>query len=307
VGRWGEKVDEQARARNLAAGDDVSTPPAVNSEATGAPRGTRLDAVYAWLAPLPQRFSEFTERARAARPWLSNDLWSAAVRRLRPLLRLLAAVALAYLAAVLTLIVVYRWINPPASTLMLGQRLLGEDVAQRWVPLSRISRYLPLAVINSEDGQFCHHHGVDWGEIGAALDTEGAPRGGSTISMQVVKNLFLWPQRSYIRKAIEIPLAYVIELVWPKRRILEIYLNIAEWGPGVFGAEAAARYHFRKPASVLTARESALLAVSLPNPYVRRAGNPGPRALRLAQRLMLLMGTARGRTSCLRPQYSRHE
>lgn len=300
-------MDEQARARDLAAGDDVSTPPTVISEATGAPPRMPGPAVYAWLAAFKQRFSDFTERARASRPRLSNYLGSAAVRRLRLLLRLLAAVALAYLAAVLTLIVVYRWINPPASTLMLGQRLTGEDIAQRWVPLSRISRYLPLAVINSEDGQFCHHHGVDWGQIGAALDTEGAPRGGSTISMQVVKNLFLWPQRSYIRKAIEVPLAYVIELVWPKRRILEIYLNIAEWGPGIFGAEAAARYHFRKPASVLTARESALLAVSLPNPYMRRAGNPGPRAVRLAQRLMLLMGTARGRTSCLRPRYSRHE
>jgi monofunctional biosynthetic peptidoglycan transglycosylase len=262
--------------------------------------------VHAWLAPLKQRFADFTEWTRASTPRLSNDLRPAAIRGARLLLRLLMAVALAYMVAVLSLIVVYRWINPPASALMLGQRLAGQDIAQQWVPLSRISRYLPLAVINSEDGQFCHHHGVDWGEIGAALDTDGPPRGGSTISMQVVKNLFLWPQRSYIRKAIEIPLAYVIELAWSKRRILEIYLNIAEWGPGIFGAEAAARYHFRKPASVLTARESALLAVSLPNPYTRRAGNPGPRALRLAQRLMLLMGTARGRTSCLRPRHN-HE
>jgi monofunctional biosynthetic peptidoglycan transglycosylase len=121
-----------------------------------------------------------------------------------------------------------------------------------------------------------------------------------------VKNLFLWQSRSYVRKGLEVPLALYADMVLGKRRVMEIYLNVVQWGPGIFGAEAAARYHFRKPASVLTARESALLAVSLPNPYTRRAGNPGPRALRLAQRLMLLMGTARGRTSCLRPRHN-HE
>jgi monofunctional biosynthetic peptidoglycan transglycosylase len=103
--------------------------------------------------------------------------------------------------------------------------------------------------------------------------------------MQLVKNLFLWPQRSYVRKALEIPLAYVVELLWPKRRILEIYLNVAEWGPGIFGAETAALYHFRKPSSALTLREATLLAVALPNPHARTAGRPGPGMLRLANRL----------------------
>ena len=124
------------------------------------------------------------------------------------------------------------------------------------MPIDRISPYLQRAVITSEDGRFCRHHGVDWDEIEEAIERarDGVPRGGSTISMQVVKNLFLWPSKSYVRKAMEIPLTYAIETAWSKRRILEIYLNMAEWGPGVFGAEAAARYHFGKPAALADAR-----------------------------------------------------
>ena len=175
-------------------------------------------------------------------------------RRLRLALGVALAIVAAFAVAVLALATLYRWVDPPTSTLMLGQRLVGTAISQRWVPLERISPSLSAAVILSEDAQFCRHHGVDWGELKEAIESagDGMARGGSTITMQVVKNLFLWPSRSYVRKAVEIPLAYVIEGLWPKRRILEIYLNIAEWGPGVFGAEAAARYHFRKPALLLT-------------------------------------------------------
>jgi len=202
----------------------------------------------------------------------------------------------------LALLLLYRWVDPPASTLMLGQRLTGTAITQRWVPLERISPSLAAAVISSEDGHFCRHHGVDWGELKEAIESagDGIARGGSTISMQVVKNLFLWPSRSYVRKAIEIPLAYAMEALWPKRRILEVYLNIAEWGPGVFGAEAAARYHFRKSALALNAREATLLAVSLPNPYDRQAGRPGPGTVRLADNLLLRMRAAQPSTACLR-------
>jgi monofunctional biosynthetic peptidoglycan transglycosylase len=223
-------------------------------------------------------------------------------RLFRVVLRYAGMTLLGLTALVLTLIVLYRWINPPASTLMLGQRLTGTTIVQRWVPLERMSPHLPLAVIMSEDGRFCRHHGVDWEEIEQALDRarDGVPRGGSTISMQVIKNLFLWPSKSYLRKAIEIPLTYIAEAVWPKQRMLEIYLNIAEWGPGVFGAEAAARYHFRKPASLLTPREAALLAVALPNPFERRAGAPGPGTSRLADNLMLRMRAAPGNAACAR-------
>ena len=176
-------------------------------------------------------------------------------------------------AIVLLLIVLYRWVDPPVSALMLGQRLGGTPIERKWVPLERISPHLIKAVILSEDGGFCRHRGVDWGALEEAMESA---RGGSTITMQVVKNLFLWPSRSYVRKAIEIGLAYLVELVWPKRRILEIYLNIAEWGDGVFGAEAAARLNFGKSAARLTPEEAALLAVSLPNPDRADAGRPEP-------------------------------
>jgi monofunctional biosynthetic peptidoglycan transglycosylase len=215
--------------------------------------------------------------------------------------RWIAGLLLTLAALVLALIVAYRWVNPPLSALMLGQWLTGETITQRWVPLERISPYLRLAAIMSEDGKFCRHRGVDWSELSEAIERarDGIPRGGSTITMQVVKNLFLWPSRSYLRKAIEIPLTYVVEAAWPKRRILEIYLNIAEWGPGVFGAEAAARFHFRKPASQLSPREAALLAVSLPNPFEREAGNPGPGTSRLADNLLARMRIAQANAFCV--------
>jgi monofunctional biosynthetic peptidoglycan transglycosylase len=216
-----------------------------------------------------------------------------------------ASVGLAALVGVvLALVVLYRWVDPPASTLILGQRLAGTPITQRWVPLERISPNLISAVVLSEDGAFCRHHGVDWGELREAIESanDGIARGGSTISMQVVKNLFLWPSRNYIRKALEIPLTYVIEAVWSKQRILEIYLNIAEWGPGIFGAEAAARYHFRKSAATLNPREAALLAVSLPNPFDRQAGRPGPGTATLADNLLLRMRAGQGNTACVRPR-----
>ena len=109
------------------------------------------------------------------------------------------------------------------------------------------------------------------------------PRGASTIPMQTAKNLFLWQDRSYLRKAIEIPLAYTMTVLWPKRRTVEIYLNIAEWAPNVFGAQAAARHHFARSASKITARQAAQLAAALPNPHVRNAGRPGPKTLKLAR------------------------
>jgi monofunctional biosynthetic peptidoglycan transglycosylase len=216
-------------------------------------------------------------------------------------LRAAGGLTLALAVGVLLLILLYRVLDPPTSMLMLGQRLSGTPVYQRWVPIERISTYLSQAVILSEDAHFCRHGGVDWGELAAAIENarDGVARGGSTITMQVVKNLFLWPSRSYVRKALEFPLAYGVELAWPKRRILEIYLNIAEWGPGIFGAEAAALYHFRKSAAQLTPREAALLAVSLPNPLQRRPGRPGPGLQRLANHLAMRMhpGVAVG---CLR-------
>ena len=215
---------------------------------------------------------------------------------LRLALRGVAILAAGLVVTVLTLVVLYRWVNPPLSTLMLGQSLAGIEIERRWVPLERISPHLIKAVVLSEDGGFCRHSGVDWAAIEEAIEGD---RGGSTITMQVVKNLFLWPSRSYVRKVIEMGLAYLVEALWSKRRILEIYLNIAEWGDGVFGAEAAARAHFNKPASRLTAEEAALLAVALPNPLERVPGAPSFTADRLASRLLLRMRTSRADFSCV--------
>lgn len=232
-------------------------------------------------------------------PLPSADRMRALVPRLRFAARLAGAVVLMLAGAVLFLIGLYRWIDPPASTLMVGQRLTGVAIEQKWVPLGRISPNLVRAVILSEDGAFCRHHGVDWSAMEEAIESS---RGGSTITMQVVKNLFLWPSRSYVRKALEIVLAYVVEAVWPKERILEIYLNIAEWGPGVFGAEAAARNHFGKTASRLTAQEAALLAVSLPSPIERQASYPGWQMRRLADNLLIRMRAVRTTMRCVRPR-----
>jgi monofunctional biosynthetic peptidoglycan transglycosylase len=206
-----------------------------------------------------------------------------------------------YLALVVFLIFAYRLVNPPGSTLMLFRALGGTSIERTWVPLERISPNLVRAVIVAEDGRFCDHWGIDFEAIREAIrrSGDGTPRGASTISMQVTKNLFLWPSKSYLRKVIELPLTLLIELVWPKWRILEIYLNVAEWGPGVFGAEAAARHHFRRPASRLSEREAALLAASLPNPVRRDAGDPGPQTSRKARVIQARMHVSGPVAACV--------
>ncbi len=198
--------------------------------------------------------------------------------------------ALLVVLAVLSLALAYRFVPPPVSALMLLRRAGGQSIDYQWVPLSRISPHLVRAVVTSEDARFCLHHGVDWdvlmGLVTQLIDEGTGPsRGGSTIDMQTAKNLFLWPERSYVRKALEIPLAYWIDFVWPKQRVIEIYLNIAEWGPGIYGAEAAAEHHFGKPAARLTRYQAALMAAVLPNPLERVAGKPNREVKRLARRI----------------------
>jgi monofunctional biosynthetic peptidoglycan transglycosylase len=179
----------------------------------------------------------------------------------------------------------YRFADP-VSALMLWRRVTGYRVERIWVPLGAIAPALPRSVMAAEDARFCVHHGIDFGELRAAFedaDDLSEMRGGSTIAQQTAKNLFLWPGRSVIRKGLEFPLALWLNLVLGKRRLMEIYLNIAEWGPtGEFGAEAAARRAFGKPARDLSAREAALLASILPNPSVRSASRPSPGVRRLA-------------------------
>jgi monofunctional biosynthetic peptidoglycan transglycosylase len=173
----------------------------------------------------------------------------------------------------------------PISTPMLRDLILSRPYKREWVSLDQISPNLIRSVIMSEDGQFCRHDGIDWGQMRKIVDGTLAgedTRGASTITMQTVKNLFLWGGRSYLRKAIEAPLALYFDAVLSKRRILEIYLNIARWGPGIYGAQAAAEYHFKRPASALSKRQGALLAVTLPNPYLRHPERPTAGLRRLA-------------------------
>jgi monofunctional glycosyltransferase len=196
------------------------------------------------------------------------------------LLILLALLALPYLLAP-----VYR-IGHPVSTLMAWRWLTRAPVTRQWIDFAAISPALPRAVVGAEDAKFCSHHGIDWGALREVIDDaeDGeVARGGSTITQQVAKNLFLWQGRSVVRKALEFPLALWIDFVLPKQRILEIYLNIAELGPtGQFGAQAGGIYAFGHSASMLTPREAALLAAILPNPHLRSARNPGPGVRRLA-------------------------
>src|SRR5262245_25584455 len=213
------------------------------------------------------------------RPGMRN--WPRIRRGLRALM--IAILALVLLPYALTPI--YAVLDP-VSTTMLWRRISGARVERHLVPLSHISPALPLTVIIAEDGRFCSHHGIDLTELREAIaeaDDIDEMRGGSTITQQMAKNLFLWQGRSYVRKALEFPLALWIDLVLSKRRIMEIYLNIAEWGPnGEFGAEAGARRAFGKSAQNLSGYEAALLAAALPNPAARNARQPGLGLRRLA-------------------------
>ena len=184
------------------------------------------------------------------------------------------------------LLPIYRVVNPPITTVMLWKALGGAGIEKSWAGLDEISPHLVRSVLSSEDARFCEHRGIDWVELQKALDDEdGRMRGASTITMQTVKNLFLWTGRAWIRKALEAPLALYAELVLPKRRIMEIYLNIAEWGTGVYGAAAAAEHHFGVSPAKLSAAQSARLAAILPAPETRDAARPGPQTRRTAQRI----------------------
>jgi monofunctional glycosyltransferase len=188
----------------------------------------------------------------------------------------------------------------PVSMLMIGRLITGQGYQRDYVRLADVSPVLIQTVVTSEDGQFCRNHGVDWGELREVLDNpDGPSRGASTITMQVAKNLFLWPGRSALRKAIEIPIALVLGTVWSKKQTLEAYLNIAEWGDGLFGVEAAARRYFHKSARQLDAREAALLATSLPNPQKRDPSAPSGIQRRLAARLASRARAWNARIGCV--------
>jgi monofunctional biosynthetic peptidoglycan transglycosylase len=198
---------------------------------------------------------------------------------MRRLIVIAGGLAAAIVATPLVLTAVYGFVNPPSLAIW-RHEAAGRRAVQEWVPLEAISPSLVRAVVMAEDARFCLHWGVDLNQLRIVLaDTLGGedPRGASTITMQTVKNLFLWPGRSYVRKAIEIPLAVAMDLLLSKERILEIYLNIAQWGPTAFGAEAAARGYFGIAAADLTREQALALATTLPAPVSRDPRRPGPR------------------------------
>lgn len=179
----------------------------------------------------------------------------------------------------LALVLPWRWINPPATAFMLQDSSGRVPVAYDWQDWSALGSAAALAVVAAEDQKFADHRGIDFASLRDSLtdfSRGDSLRGASTITQQVAKNMYLWPGRSFLRKALEAWLAMWIELTWPKQRILEIYLNVAEFGPGTYGVPAASRLHFGKPPATLSDREAALLASVLPNPSLFDASQPTP-------------------------------
>jgi monofunctional glycosyltransferase len=208
---------------------------------------------------------------------------------------------LALLALFISLVALYAVVRP-VSTLMLARMIEGKSDQRIYAPLKTIAPGALAAVIASEDATFCDNDGVDWGalhEVLSGAGKDGPSRGASTITMQTAKNLFLWPGRSVIRKGVEIPMALVLGKAWPKARTLEIYLNVAEWGDGLYGIEAAAQRYFHKSASQLNPHEAALLATSLPNPILRNPARPTPLQRRLAASLEAKARGNSDRLDCL--------
>jgi monofunctional glycosyltransferase len=221
---------------------------------------------------------------------------------LRGLLLLLLVVGvIGPLAAVLA----YRFIPPPVTILMIERAVEGRGFDKDWRPLDQISPALPRAVIAAEDAKFCRHDGFDFDAMKkAAANNEKRPgkvRGGSTISQQTAKNVFLWPQRSYVRKGLEAGFTVLIETIWGKRRVMEVYLNVVEWGPGVYGAQAASQRYFGVDAADLSPAQAARLAAILPSPLKWKAVKPGRYVRSRSKKIVARAGTVRrdGLDACL--------
>jgi monofunctional biosynthetic peptidoglycan transglycosylase len=211
---------------------------------------------------------------------------------------------LAFLLLSVGWVLLYRFIDPPITATMASDLVGGRGATRQWMSLDVIDRDMVRAVVAAEDSKFCAHSGFDWDAISDAARRNasgGRIRGGSTISQQTAKNAFLWPGRDWIRKGLEAGYTVAIETVWGKRRIMEVYLNVAEWAPGVYGAEAAAQHWFGKSAADLSAREAARLAAILPSPRRYDAASPGPYVRRRASRIQAAMGTVRqqGLAACV--------
>ena len=226
----------------------------------------------------------------------------------RRVLVLFVKLCLIFSLIIIGLSVYYRYRPPLASALMLWRLPGTSRMDYRWRPMTRISTNLAHAVIASEDGQFCSHNGVDWQAVSQVWEKfrknpVSRPRGASTIPMQVARNLFLWPSRDYVRKALEVPIAYMLDALWTKRQMIEIYLNIVEWGPGIYGAEAASNYYFRRRASKLTRTQAALLAAALPNPLARNPARPSRKLKRISRSVEKRAKSIRAHAACISANY----
>jgi monofunctional biosynthetic peptidoglycan transglycosylase len=236
----------------------------------------------------PGRAKGRTEKARGRTQKTKAKGRRAGGRLARLAGALVAAALIVLFIGPVIVVAVYRFIPPPITWLMVQRVFEGRGFERRWVPLDRISPHLVRTVIAAEDARFCEHHGFDFGAIEKAMAANHAGkklRGGSTISQQTAKNVFLWPRRDWLRKGLEAWFTVLIEVGWGKPRIMEVYLNSIEWGPGVYGAEAAAQRNFHVHASDLTAAQAARLAAIVPKPLSWRAAKPGPYVQRRSGRI----------------------
>lgn len=203
--------------------------------------------------------------------------------------RLVLAAVLGWIVLTVLLVLPWRWIPPPTTAFMLRERVVGEGTLHhQWVRWDDISPHLPIAAVAAEDQKFPGHFGFDFDSIADALEEKqrgGRLRGASTISQQVAKNLYLWPGQNLVRKGLEAYFTVAIELLWPKRRILEVYLNVAEFGPGVFGVLAASRHAFLREPGDLTPRQAATLVAVLPSPKRMSAARPSDYVMRRAREI----------------------
>lgn len=245
---------------------------------------------YGRMAERKTSPSRSSTRAAAAQGVMAPWRW---------LFRKVARIGLILAAVLLALVVLFRFVNPPTDYYMWSEsRRLG-GVDQNWVDMEDIAPVMARAVVAAEDANFCRHWGFDMVAIRQAMEA-GGERGASTITQQVVKNVFLWQGRSWPRKAVEAALTPVVEFVWPKRRILEVYLNVAEFAEGVFGVDAAAYHYFKTSPEKLSPRQAALLAALLPDPKDRSASKPSAFVNRRANAIQDGAATIRadGRANC---------
>ena len=213
---------------------------------------------------------------------------------MKTITRLLLWIIVFFFGSTIAAVVVYKWMPVYITPLMITRSIENDDEMQhKWVPIEEISENMALAVVSSEDNLFMSHSGFDFDQIQKAIEEAektGRQRGASTISQQTAKNVFLWNGRSWVRKGLEAYFTVLIELIWGKERIMEVYLNSIEMGPGIYGAEAVAQAHFGKSASKLTRREAALIAATLPNPLKYSSKNPSKYIRKRQRQITRLMG-----------------